>query len=376
MPTKDLESRIEEKKEEVWARISYQEKYYWIHTDQMVHKNDLAGSIILERQETVYSSPNGKQTKIASKGSYPICSTQGKWIELCKMGWVSSPFVQWNHQLKNSFAFTLLPTNIFHKADLLYPLQMVPKGVKLQVIGETKEFYQVFAFARSAFIRKQDVLTLDKFKTHNVYLPDLVTNVKPSIDGTEVVSIKGESFVTQVELRQLDWNRSVVKGHGSVWWREETARKEKDSALFHVKDIMSRKVFDIAKHPTKNLTVVSADGVYRSFDGTNWEKIEYFQNKNFAIAFSPQGELFVGDTRSDDLGERFQRYVRWDQMLRELGIRADAQDFSIQEIRFDQESIILHVKKQNKDFYVSSKDNGKSWKAHHQNEEESIIDTL
>ncbi len=374
-PSKQLEESVKQRKSEVWYRVSHGSKYYWVLASSVIHQKDLAGHVILERQEDLFLAPNTKVVSKISGGKYASCNRSNSWVEICGKGWVNSPFLQWDYSLIGSHAVTLRSGNIFHKADLLYPLQMFPENFRVKIIKEEKDFYLVRAFSRNAYIKKDDVLTLTSFKTGNVYLPDLATTAKPSIDEALQENIKGEIYVSQVEERSIEWMQSVVKGHGFVWWKEEGKKIAKESPLFNIKDIMSKKVFDIAKHPQKNLTVVSAGGVYRSFDGLNWEKLEKFQDKNFALAFSPNGELYVGDTRSDDLGEKFERFVRWDQIMRELNIRADSQDFLIQEISFKQNDIILHVKKQKTDFYVTSKDQGRTWQRY-KKPEESFIDSL
>ncbi len=374
-PTKDLERNILDKNIENWYRVSHLNKYFWIHEESIIHQRELIGQIRLEREENLHTKPESTtQSKIA-KGTYTVCNKKGAWVEICNQGWVQSPFIQWIPSIEGSFVITLRNTNVFSKEDLLYPLQMVPENFKARVIQERKDFFLVRAFNRNVYIKKDDTLNLRQFSNGNIYLPKLLVAAKPDIEDTKTENIKGEIFVTQMEERQIEWMKSNVKGHGLVWWKEEREKKDAQSSLFHVKDIISRKVFDIAKHPQKNLTVVSADGVYRSFDGENWEKIDRFQNKNFAVAFSPTGELFVGDSKSSDLGQKFERFVRWDQIIRDLHLTNDLHDFSIQEISFDADSVVLHVKKQSLDFFISSRDSGKTWERH-QKQAPSFIDSL
>ncbi|MCB0348027.1 MAG: hypothetical protein KDD37_04290 [Bdellovibrionales bacterium] len=374
-PTKDLERNIAEKRAENWYRVSHLNKYFWVREDSVVLKKDLMGQVKLERDEAISEKPEGKVTSKIAKGIYPVCDRQQKWIKLCNSGWLQSPFVQWLPNIEGSFVLTLKNTNLFLKPDLLYPIQMVPEHFKARVLKEEKDFFLVQALNRKAYLKKDDTLNVEQFIHGDVYLSPLLVAAKPDIEEGRTENIKGEVFVNQMEERQIEWMKSSVSGHGMVWWKEERQAKEPQVSLFHVKDIMSKKVFDIAKHPKKSLTVVSADGVYRSFDGENWEKIDRFQNQNFAVAFSPSGELFVGDSKSYDLGQKFERFVRWDQIIRDLKLNSDVHDFSIQEISFDAGAIVLHVKKQKLDFYISSRDDGKTWKPY-QKQSPNLIDTL
>ena len=98
--------------------------------------------------------------------------------------------------------------------------------------------------------------------------------------------------------------------------------------------LFSRKIFDVAS--AKGLMLASANGVFRSHDGISWEKFPFFGDKNFPLAVSPSGKIYVGPYRSINDGKSFDQYIRWDLVFNALqanGIRA-VSELSIKDIEF------------------------------------------
>ncbi len=98
--------------------------------------------------------------------------------------------------------------------------------------------------------------------------------------------------------------------------------------------LFNRKVFDVAS--TKGLMLASANGIFKSSDGILWEKLALFENKNFPLAISPSGKIYIGPYRSTNDGESFHQYVRWDLIFNALkgnDIHA-VSELSIKDIEF------------------------------------------
>ena len=66
------------------------------------------------------------------------------------------------------------------------------------------------------------------------------------------------------------------------------------------------------------LKFVSAQGVYRTNDGREWSRIATFANNNYPIAIAGAGAVFIGPYLSDDQGETFQQWIRWDILVSTL----------------------------------------------------------
>jgi hypothetical protein len=106
----------------------------------------------------------------------------------------------------------------------------------------------------------------------------------------------------------------VTAASGSVSGAVSGAREKlTTSALF------SRKIFDMASSPAiPSLKFASAQGVFRTVDGQEWVKIPLFQDKNYPISIASGGAIFIGPYVSDDHGETFQQWIRWDSLVATL----------------------------------------------------------
>lgn len=122
------------------------------------------------------------------------------------------------------------------------------------------------------------------------------------------VTIKGQ------EVRK--WNQSLLENHGPVWWQEPNLKKMNESPIFiTTEELQSRTIFSKAKPAlSKNLSIVSANGIFLSKDNSVWKHLSQFGEDNHPVAIGPKNTLIVGDQISFDEGKTFQNYLRWDQI--------------------------------------------------------------
>lgn len=139
----------------------------------------------------------------------------------------------------------------------------------------------------------------------------------------------------------LRWGMARVTDIGEIWWpmADGLIDEEKDGAhpeLISSDELFRRKIFDMASSPAiPSLKFVSAQGVYRTLDGHQWTKLATFENKNYPIAIAGLGSIFVGPYISDDHGETFQQWIRWDSLVAVLrrNSKVTPQNLQIQEIK-------------------------------------------
>ena len=80
--------------------------------------------------------------------------------------------------------------------------------------------------------------------------------------------------------------------------------------------LFKRKIFDAATSPARaNLQFVSAGGLFRTVDGQTWRRIPELKNANFPLSIAKSGAIFAGPYASDDDGETFQQFVKWDALV-------------------------------------------------------------
>ena len=178
--------------------------------------------------------------------------------------------------------------------------------------------------------------------------------------------IRDESHTQSVVLQTIDWLTplSIVP--------QKQAAIPIPQRVITTDQLFNRKVFDVAS--TQGLMLASANGIFRSYDGISWEKFNFFENKNFPLAISPSGKIYVGPYRSIDDGQSFRQYIRWDLVFTALkvnGIHA-VSELSIQNIEFSNNSshVLKMTLQMGRDWSkklrltkVISYDEGLSWSA-------------
>ena len=108
----------------------------------------------------------------------------------------------------------------------------------------------------------------------------------------------------------------------------------KPQTVMTTHQLFDRKLFDVAS--TKGLMLASAKGIFKSYNGNLWQRLAFFEDKDFPLAISPEGKIYIGPYRSTDLGKTFQQYIRWDfvfDVLKSNGIHA-VSELRIKDIEF------------------------------------------
>jgi len=124
-----------------------------------------------------------------------------------------------------------------------------------------------------------------------------------------------------LDSRIEEWGMVRVRREGVVWWPMTTLVKDPTETTpkrlqLSTQQLFRRKIFDMASNPANpNLKFASAAGIFRTTNGQTWTKIEMFAEQNHPIAVSSTGRVFVGPYVSDDQGQNFEQYIRWDLLM-------------------------------------------------------------
>lgn len=119
--------------------------------------------------------------------------------------------------------------------------------------------------------------------------------------------------VRMKETKQQYWIESLHKAHGKVWWmmHNTPSLTEDNTLILSTREIKERGIFDWSTNQ-KSLALVSANGIFISQEKDTWKFISKFEEVNHPVAVGLNKTIFVGDQYSNDNGENFEPYVRWD----------------------------------------------------------------
>lgn len=227
-------------------------------------------------------------------------------------------------------AFVATPSGFYsearHKSEYIKTLEA---GEYVTLVGDAGEFLKVrTAEGAMGFTPKTNCMTAQTMTANDVLFvrSGIILRSAPTPDSAEIR--RSEKFARHrvVETATLKWGRVEVAGKGSVWWPVDEGHKistKTNWQKFSASDVfLKRKIFDLAASPTvPNLRFASANGIFRTLNDKQWEKIPQFNNQNHPIAVSKSGRLFVGSLYSDDHGESFHSFVRFDQLVSSLKSR-------------------------------------------------------
>ena len=150
----------------------------------------------------------------------------------------------------------------------------------------------------------------------------------------------------RIASAELKWGKAAFRPSGEsrwdgpveVWWPmakgfgEDGAKAARLQAeTLTTVELFKRKLYDLAVSPTRpESQIASAEGVFRSVDGKLWRRVAEFKNGNFPVAIARSGAIFVGPYASDDDGESFHQFVKWDALMAALKRAFDAGPESVQ----------------------------------------------
>lgn len=134
----------------------------------------------------------------------------------------------------------------------------------------------------------------------------------PHSQAKVVANLQAWSDLEVLSRKKMRWVQSHVSGVGEVWW-------EKDEKIIPVAKIKKlTNVRQIVRNPKSNVFFASANGLFKSLDGMEWEPVDDDLIKNQAISIARDGTLFVGEKLTHDQGKSFQPYIKWDNLVEQL----------------------------------------------------------
>ncbi len=148
-----------------------------------------------------------------------------------------------------------------------------------------------------------------------IHLSDVHGLVTPDLRGLIASSNQKIPLWSQVEIvtePKPTWIESVIKDHGSVWWKPVSAD---DDAIVTIDELLKKEISSVSFDPRNPLKgVLSAHGVYMTDDGYHWKRLSQFEEFNGPVHYFNDLLLFVGQFRSTDGGHHFDNYIQIDKI--------------------------------------------------------------
>lgn len=256
-----------------------------------------------------------------------------KWLRLRldskTVGWTSEDTVLTRANLIGR-AFVANPSGLYsearHKSEFL---KSIEAGEFLTLVSEAGDFLNVrTAAGETGYTPRANCLIGTNLTEKDVLFAraGVILRSAPTPDSAEIR--RSEKFARHriIQTAVVKWGRVEVPEKGSVWWsldeNSKVAAKTDWQKITASELFLNRKLFDLAVSTSvPNLRFASANGIFRTLNDKQWEKIPRFGDQNHPIAVAKSGRLFVGSWFSDDHGETFHSFVRFDQLVSSLKSR-------------------------------------------------------
>ena len=393
-----LESKTTRVQIQRWFRVQTKDKVYgWIAEDHALTALKLVEEARLNADVPARTSANLEsevaRSVLKKSTSALVLELSGSWARIQPLpasespqAWVPSEQLTPTVSLTSAQrAFVYEPSTLRLEAtSASRELTHVDAGVYVRVLRFKGEWIEVQTGRSQGYIPRANVWTAGDLGEDGVRaavaLAPLRSEPLPYADLMRSLSFS--STLNRRAISTLRWGLSNTREQGEVWWpmndssSQEVASletQERTSTLSEkitTAQLFARKIYDMARsRVVPGLRFCAAQGIFRTIDGETWTKIPLFRNENYPIAVAKSGAIFIGPYVSEDHGETFQQWIKWDSLVSSLTktkYDVSAQNLKIVEVHPDDASgkrvtLRLNVGL-DEPIKVGTDDQGSSWR--------------
>lgn len=329
-----LESRTKENQVQRWFRVKSGETYGWLAEDHVITQLKLSSIARANREEPDRSAPSldALRGRRITKGSQIIIlEIVGSWARVRVLGddsinqdsWILTEALSRDRgqQIERGFASRHTPLRAVPQLKT-GQIDTIDRYHEISVLRRSQGWLEIQVDAGTAWIERKDVWLAEDFADGSLrpFAAGLELRSAPLPYANVVTRLKGDEKLKVLSTAYLRWGHVKIPEHGWLWWpisdQPEDGEKSLPPVQLSTKDLVERKIYDMAaSESVPGLRLASAKGVFVTRDGQKWSMIPRFEDKNYPIVIAKGGPLFVGPYVSNDNGENFEQWIRWDRLV-------------------------------------------------------------
>ncbi len=340
-PREWLEIRTKETQVQRWFRVVVNGSYGWLAEDHVLTSVKLSSIARMVHDEPDRSQPlmdSLRDRRIAKGSQVIILETVGSWSRGRVLGedapnhdsWILNEALMRNPgiQIERGVTFRETPLRLTPKKTAK-AIDRWPAFKQISIVNSVAntagKWIEVQIENGTAFIERTNVWLPQDLRDGSVRAlqPGLELRSSPLPHADIVRRLVGTEVLKVVNSKYLRWGKVKVPEHGWLWWPVSEDRLDDPNAIPQLKlttqDLLARAIYDMASSQSvPGLRFASAKGIFKSRDGIQWSMIPKFENGNYPIEVAKGGLVIVGPYVSNDHGESFEQWIRWDRLVEAL----------------------------------------------------------
>jgi hypothetical protein len=344
-----LEAHTKQVQFQRWLRVSVKTnssgrtkaplKYGWLPEDYLLTPLKLVGEASLVDQTPLrheMQMDSSFHQMLAKNTSVTVLEVRGSWAYVNPLpasehrpSWIPTENLKALAQSQNQKGFVYLRSPLFAGPSASSRrLGEQRAGRYVQIISRNGDWFQITTGSGTAWLKHSGLWVFEDLGPHGVrtVIANAPLRSSPLPYSDVIENLNPDAVLTVIDTKIQRWGQVHVSQTGDLWWpiADDGADDSSDSKpgqglKLLTKELFTRKIFDMASSAAiPQLKFASAQGVFRTMDGEEWSKIPLFKNENYPIAIAGLGPVFVGPYVSEDQGETFQTWIRYDKLVATL----------------------------------------------------------
>jgi hypothetical protein len=304
-------------------QVKWNDNIYVVQSSQLLKKIFCANNVYLNTNSAILTSANG-QSKVVAELQQNV---RAKLIEIKKewaliktannqKGWL--PYKRLSTADKDSGHAVNLVDAFMYKNQLVSShglITTIPSTSRVEILDSSDaNWLKVKWMNYTGYVQSSYFVSAKDFSSEKIAF--VISN-----ENNQALPLRSKVQIIQAENKI--WALSKIKEHGEVWWKAEQFNLKKKSSLNQISTavLFERNIFSYAVNERNNKqALVSANGIWQTFDGNTWSLLENFGKHNLPVAIVDQ-TYYVGSQKSVDQGKTFEPYMRWDTLSTQIAER-------------------------------------------------------
>ncbi len=337
-PREVLERKTHDIRVEAWYHVKTADnKTGWLPSAHVLAPLELTKFVYSKDALRIRTSPHMESL---SSYTWPpdlklrVLEIRGDWVFCERITQLSGPRNSWLRTdelkiksnelgrawMKSNTKLTSTPSRDSHL------IETIPAHHFVEILLESKETLKVQAEGYIGFIAKSQAVTPKDLGNTSVYpkfsydLKRIPLMKEASAESALIEELKEVSPLKVLNRELQKWGQVKISDEGTFWWPiddENLASETSDQTIqLTTSELFDRKIYDMVSSPDiPYLKFASARGIFKTLDGKTWTQMNQFKDDNYPLAVSPNGTIFIGAFASQDHGDTFEPYLRWENLI-------------------------------------------------------------